>query len=344
MMANSPSHAAFISNANDGEVDRRWAEWLYQALSRYSVPREFSRMADQSRKLGSIYWDHESSQLNRSNKTLLDEVARSRVLLVVCSPRARASAWVNDEARHFLERKDPSHLIPVLIEGTPETAYPPALASIPADTQPMRVDLRHARGWRASLDRERELVKIVESIVGCKAGELREGHLRRERRRTRIVASTSLVALTVLTVATIVAWTSKVQADEVSAALRSALSAANASANDERRSIKVLQIAADAATLSSLEADAAAVVAQRSPLATDADRWLAEAEPVLERADEATQLLVALPIQGPHGDIAYAGMREARFMAILRDHLARVRRLTAENGLKARLERSRQGR
>jgi WD40 repeat protein len=45
----------------------------------------------------------------------------SRFLIVICSPKSAKSKWVNKEVQYFLQRKRTKHIIPFIIEGTPNS-------------------------------------------------------------------------------------------------------------------------------------------------------------------------------------------------------------------------------
>ena len=45
----------------------------------------------------------------------------SRKFIIICSPHARASSFVNDEIQRFTQVHSAEDLIPVLIAGSPET-------------------------------------------------------------------------------------------------------------------------------------------------------------------------------------------------------------------------------
>ncbi len=53
------------------------------------------------------------------NRAIVQHLSHSEKLIVVCSPRARASKYVDDEIRRFVEVSDAGNIIPVLLEGIP---------------------------------------------------------------------------------------------------------------------------------------------------------------------------------------------------------------------------------
>ena len=89
-------YAAFISYRHV-EPDRRWAVWLHGALELFVIPHGLRDSPDR-RRIGRIFRDEEelaaSPHLSADIKDALD---RSDWLIVVCSPRAVESEWVNAE-------------------------------------------------------------------------------------------------------------------------------------------------------------------------------------------------------------------------------------------------------
>ena len=78
--------------------------------------------------------------------------------MLLASPDAAVSTWVNREIEHWCTKKDPARILPVLTEGTlvwdadrmdynasASSALPPALARRYRD-EPRHLDLRWARG------------------------------------------------------------------------------------------------------------------------------------------------------------------------------------------------------
>src|SRR5262249_40525542 len=50
---------------------------------------------------------------------IAEHLSASRVLLVICSPAARASAYVNDEIKRFVSVRGSEHIVPILLSGIP---------------------------------------------------------------------------------------------------------------------------------------------------------------------------------------------------------------------------------
>jgi len=94
-------YAAFISYRRT-DPDRRWANWLHDRLETYRLPSKLAHTRGLPRRLGRICQDDKefpgSADLGAEVRDALD---RSDWLIVVCSPRARASRWVAAEVEHF---------------------------------------------------------------------------------------------------------------------------------------------------------------------------------------------------------------------------------------------------
>jgi len=86
--------------------DRVAARWLHRAVETYRVPRKMLAKLglDKPARLKPVFLDREelssSSNLAESLRNALDA---SDFLIVVCSPTAAASHWVNEEIKVFRE-------------------------------------------------------------------------------------------------------------------------------------------------------------------------------------------------------------------------------------------------
>jgi hypothetical protein len=109
-----------IDNIKEG---RRWAEWLHRFLENYPVPSDLigrvnSRGELISPKLSPIFWDEAEMTPGFELSTLTKQgLARSKNLIVLCSPASARSRWVRREIIEFkLQGKD-DRILPVLLQG-----------------------------------------------------------------------------------------------------------------------------------------------------------------------------------------------------------------------------------
>lgn len=181
-------YKAFISYSH---ADEAVASWLQRALEGYRIPARLQ--ADHSalpRRLHPVFRDTEelasSADLGDAIRTAL---ARSDTLLVVCSPSAAASRWVNEEIRAFRELA-PGHRILCLIAAggtdpaSAECAFPPAIL-IDAQGQPLPEPL--AADIRPTGDGKRgALLKLVAGLLSVGVDDLRQ---RDQQRKIRFLSA-----------------------------------------------------------------------------------------------------------------------------------------------------------
>ncbi|WP_428310759.1 toll/interleukin-1 receptor domain-containing protein [Hydrocarboniphaga sp.] len=181
---------AFISYSHH---DVRAAEQLHRWLERYAVPRRLVGRASPAgplpRRLFPIFRDRDelpsSAELGGVINRALGE---SRYLIVLCSPEAAKSRWVNEEIRQFKALGRADRVLALIVDGEPNArdpqreCFPPALlcdeaadgVSAPIPVEPIAADARR-EGDGEVLAR----MKLVSGLLNVGLDEL----LRRERRR-----------------------------------------------------------------------------------------------------------------------------------------------------------------
>ena len=91
---------AFISYTRK---DEKWAKWLQYKLEHYNFPVKIGKDPSIPKKIRPIFKD--TSELSGGvlseelNKALID----SRYLIVICSPQAAKSTWVDKEIETFVD-------------------------------------------------------------------------------------------------------------------------------------------------------------------------------------------------------------------------------------------------
>jgi WD40 repeat protein len=176
-------HDAFISYSRK---DVAFAAALQKGLERYVPPKGIPLPP---RRLN-VFRDAEDFTGTEYFASVDQHLRSSRRLIVICSPHAHASQYVNDEIRRFAQTHSPADLIPVLVAGlpnneaTPETlssiAFPEALSGLLQ--MPLAADYR---GFNSATERVSEKrwrapwYKLLADICGCSRAEIEE----RERRR-----------------------------------------------------------------------------------------------------------------------------------------------------------------
>lgn len=183
------AYAAFLSyNHKDTSHARR----LHRRLEAFRLPKGMSRGAG-ARRLGPIFRDQDdlpaAADLSEAVKA---GIARSQALIVLCSPSATASPWVDKEIRLFREIHPDRPILAALIEGEPAEAFPAALKQ---DQEPLAADLRpQGEGYRLGM------LKLVAGLTGVGLDQLvQRDAQRRIRRVTAITVASLIIMLCLLT-------------------------------------------------------------------------------------------------------------------------------------------------
>lgn len=196
-------YRAFISYSHK---DRRWADWLHRELERYKVPPRLAlRLGGGSGAPGGlrpVFRDRDELPSASSLPEVVHEaLARSEALIVICSPDAARSNWVDDEIRTF-QRLGRSHRIFCLIvsgeprSGDERECFPGALLRpesrmAGSPVEPVAADARPGQDGR-----QRAKLRLIAGLLGVGLDELlqREMH-QRHRRMFALSMGTSLIAL-----------------------------------------------------------------------------------------------------------------------------------------------------
>jgi hypothetical protein len=204
-------HDAFISySRKDAEFARR----LKKALEDYRPPRG---LAVPQRHLD-VFRDEADFTGVDYSKSVGRHLAGSQKLLAVCSPSARASAFVNDEIRHFTQTRGAENIIPLLLSGIPnneapegrDAAFPEALCE--ALSMPLAVPYRGFEPRRDHIDRGAyagSWYSLLANLYGLSRAEVeqRERHRRaRTRRITAGIAGGVIAALAAALVVSLLFW------------------------------------------------------------------------------------------------------------------------------------------
>ena len=184
-------YAGFISYAHH---DERIATRLHKGLETFRVPKG---MVD-NKVLSPIFRDASELTAHHSLPEKINEaLATSRFLIVLCSPAAKASFWVNEEIRQFRMLHGKRRILCALLSGTPETSFPPALTE--QGDEPLA----------ANLDGGRDVFRLGQtqlaaSMLGVGLDRLIQREAQRRRNRLRLLSGASLAFAAVMGA---MAWT-----------------------------------------------------------------------------------------------------------------------------------------
>ena len=165
-------YCAFISYRHK-ELDKAVAKKLHTMIERYTVPGEL-REKWGGKKLGRVFRDEEelpvSSNLTDSICTALDN---TDYLIVVCTPDTPESIWVEREISYFLDHHDRSHVIAVLVDGTPDTSFPKLITTVydengneTGKVEPLAANLTGVDNKFRKSRMHKEAVRLYAAIMG----------------------------------------------------------------------------------------------------------------------------------------------------------------------------------
>ena len=203
MSASEREYIAFISYRHK-DLDKYVAKKVHTLIEHYVVPKELRGAAGApGKRLGFVFRDEEelpvSSNLTDSIQTALDH---SKYLIVICTPDTPESLWVEREIGYFLEHHDRSHVIGVLVNGTPEQSFPKLLTTIYGEdgatpvgaVEPLAANLTNNAHQFEKKRIKKEAVRLYAALIGCPFDALWQ---RDRRYKLRCVLALMALALTV---------------------------------------------------------------------------------------------------------------------------------------------------
>ncbi len=206
---------AFISYSHS---DRQWANWLHRRLEAYRLPRGLRTpslaVELKDRRIAPVFMDREelstSADLATSIRIALQGADN---LVVICSPAAARSRWVDEEIRSFAALGRGQRIFCLIVAGEPGggvtqdaalECFPPALR----ESEPLAADVREgADGRRAAL------LKLVAGLIGVPLDELRRRDQQRRQRRLAWISSAALTGCVVLAGLSVAAWLARNEAE-----------------------------------------------------------------------------------------------------------------------------------
>jgi len=180
-------YTAFLSYSHKDAVQARR---LHRRLERYRIPRRLvgtmGRHGPVPARLTPIFLDRdELPAAGDLSTTVRTALATSDHLIILCSPNAAASLWVDREIAAFRELRPGRPILAAILDADPVGCFPAALVA--HGVEPLAADLR-----RAGDGRQLGFLKLVAALAGVDLDALVQ---RDAARRVRSVMAVTLVAL-----------------------------------------------------------------------------------------------------------------------------------------------------
>jgi tetratricopeptide (TPR) repeat protein len=203
-------YMAFLSYSHD---DSEIADWLHESLEEFHVPpRLIGKLTDQGpipKRLSPIFRDrHELAASPDLGEEIEEAIAGSRFLIVLCSPDAASSRWIDEEIATFKRLHREDRILAAIVAGEPfasdipgreaEECFPPSLRvrfdsrgrPTAQRAEPIAADLRdEGDGKRMGL------LKIAAGMMGVGLDELAQREARRRHRRLYLITAGSVAGM-----------------------------------------------------------------------------------------------------------------------------------------------------
>lgn len=191
-------YRAFISYSHR---DKKWCEWLHRSLEGFRIGKDLVGRPTPVGKvpptLRPIFRDREDFSAGHSlSEQSIAALEASQFLIVLCSPNAARSQYVNEEIRYFKSLGRADRVLPLIIAGEPgdlvEECFPAAMRfNVGADgaltderEEPIAADAKPQGDGKTIA-----LSKLVAGLLGIGFDEIMRRAERARKRRNRIWAA-----------------------------------------------------------------------------------------------------------------------------------------------------------
>lgn len=190
---------AFISYKRE---DEKWAKWIQNKLESYKVPTivKGENIPERIRPIFRDATDLSGGVLAKSIKKGLDS---SKYLIVICSPKAKKSPWVDKEIQEFIASGREEFIIPFIVDGVAHSAnpdeecFPASLLQLSADREILGININEN-------GRDSAVVKVIARMLDVRFDTLWNRFQRNEKRKRIVIWTCMIFAL--LVIATVAAW------------------------------------------------------------------------------------------------------------------------------------------
>ncbi len=207
-------YRAFISYSHQ---DKSWASWLHKALETYVIPKRLVGQVTAAgvipRRLAPIFRDRdELASATDLSRKVNEALAQSANLIVICSPRAAASRWVNEEVLAFKQLGRDERIFCLIVDGEPDASDLPGRVAdecfvaalryrLGADgalsdkrTEPVAADVRPGKDGKANAR-----LKLIAGVLDIGLDTLKRRELQRRIRRMTALASLAVIVMAITT-------------------------------------------------------------------------------------------------------------------------------------------------
>jgi len=214
-------YAAFISYSHR---DEKHAAWLHRALETFKAPADIeipNSLPHRDRRLSPVFRDREElSSSHDLSESIQEALASSNALIVICSPAAAASRWVNEEIKTFKRLHGEERVFALIVEGDdngPEPFFPEALLQkigpdgeiLDERGEPLAADLRPGKDGKGHAK-----LKVAAGLLDVGLDSLAQRDAARERKQMMRITGFAVVGMTVFAAVAIWAFFAQNEANK----------------------------------------------------------------------------------------------------------------------------------
>jgi len=286
---------AFISYSSK---DRAWAQWLHHALETYRLPVQLLKhptpMGEHApRRFKPLFWDRAELQAHHDLGELIERSLRvSRYLIVICSPHAAQSPWVEKEIQTFQQMHGRERVLSIIVAGEPgakddTNCFPPTLRA----HEPKAPDARKQGDGKTNAK-----LMLLATMLGVNFDALKR---REQERRMKMLMATLAGTMMVLACMGWLAWRESV-ARKAETIAKQAAEAQTRRAIESEMIAKQQKKTAEAQTLRATNAEKATQAQlvesnrqlERSQV-EEGRAWLERGRAALNKGDHLSALMLA---------------------------------------------------
>jgi tetratricopeptide (TPR) repeat protein len=205
-------YVAFLSYSHK---DSAIADWLHESLEQFRVPpRLVGKLTDQGpvpKRLTPIFRDRKELAASPDLGEEIEEaIAGSRFMIVLCSPAAAKSRWIDEEIACFKRLHDDDRILAAIIDGEPfasdipgreaEECFPASLRvefdrrgrPTSKRAEPIAADLREQGDGR-----KMGLLKLAAGMIGVGLDDLVQREAQRRHRKLYAITAASVAGMIV---------------------------------------------------------------------------------------------------------------------------------------------------
>jgi tetratricopeptide (TPR) repeat protein len=193
-------YSAFITYSH---ADTKWANWLHHALETYRIPKHLHGQDSPAGPIGPrlrpVFRDRdEMASAADLTQALLTALNESAALIVLCSPAAARSKWVNKEIQSFHTQNPGRPILCCIVDGVAnarrrpgfdpaQDCFPPMLQDL-GFTSPVAADVRPGTDGKDGAK-----LRLIAGLLNVGYDDLRQREAQRQQRRWMGIAVASML-------------------------------------------------------------------------------------------------------------------------------------------------------